>query len=250
MNRPSGLLLACLAALPATQAPAQGFDRLGVPVSGVTELLANPAAPVAGGFLVRASVAEPFVAAGIREQRLYAHWVGARLGAAMHLDRQGSEVHGRTTLGAALQLHGALGVWGLATALQQWSFVDEFTRQRWQARIAWGRVLGQDATLSLQLRPQLTADDRLAVELLMSSSHLSPFHLLFREQRVAGFPVARQFGVIWGDTNVSLSAGYNDATLATSIGIALSTGSWRWDASATAHPFLGYGRQWGLALAR
>lgn len=230
-------------------AQGQGFDRMGVPATHASDLLARPATTAPPGWLLRASVAEPIVGADIREQSVYAHWVCVRFSLAAQLDRQGSEVHARSTAGAALQLRGAAGTWGLSGVLQQWSFVGGLTRQRWQARLAWGRALGRSATLALQLRPPFASDDRAVVELLMSSSHLSPFHLVFREQRVAGFPVMRQFGVVWGNENISLRAGYNGATMATSIGVILCIGPWSWDASASAHPSLGYGRQWGLALS-
>jgi hypothetical protein len=244
---PGALLAAAL--LAASQVQAVGFDRLGVPLRVAPDLLANPAALPAIGFWMRASMSEPFVDAAIREQRLDVHWAASHWAMAAQIDRQGSDIHARTTLGVALQKHTAVGVWGVAGAWEQWSFTDGALRQRLRCRMAWGGAVGSQVRVSLQVQPPLAPDDRAAVELLIGSSHLAPFRLAFHEQRTAGLPVARQFGVLWSDSNFSFGVGYNDATMATSIGIALFTGHWSWDASGTAHPYLGYGRQWGLALS-
>ena len=249
MTRALVFLMMAHAALHPEALQAQGFDRLGIPVFTQTDLLTRPATAVAAGWVVRVSVAEPVLAARIREQHLYLHRCGTRVGLATQLTRQGSDIHARTTLGAALQLRAAGNAWGLAAGLDQWSFAGGLQRQRWRGRLAFGRGIGRRATLALQMRTPLTRHGRAVFELHLSSSHLSPFYLVFREQRMVGLPVMRQFGVIWGDDQVSLHAGFNGTTMATSLGIALSTDQWSWIASGITHPFLGSGRQWGLALS-
>ena len=208
------LLLMLHVSLWAGPAQAQGFDRLGAPVFEEPDLLARPSTPAPVGWLVRVSVADPVLAAHIREQRLYAHRASARLGLATQLARQGSDIHARTSVGAALQLHAVGSTWGLAVDLEQWSFAGGLERHRWRARLGWGHGFHRQVMLALQLRPQLAGHGRATVEFLLSSSFLSPFQLVFREQRVVGLPVTRQFGVVCGNAQVSVRAGFNSATMA------------------------------------
>jgi len=241
------ILLALLSL--ATTAHGQGFDRLGSPTLQTVDLCSQPASAASPGWLLRASFSEPFLEAGIVEQRFDVQGIGSRFGMAAQLRRQGSDIHARTGVGVALRYQSRGQVWGFAASLDQWSFAGGVTRQRWQARLAWSRSLGTAAMLGVQLQPPLFPDDRATVRFLLSSSSFSPFHLVFHEQRVAGLAVTRQFGVVWSNASAALGAGYNAATMATSVGIFLSSGMWSWGASGRAHPFLGSGRQWGLAVS-
>jgi hypothetical protein len=239
------LVLASVGLRPGATA-AGGFDVLGTPLGHGVDLVRQPAAQGAPGLLLRAAVIEPFTEAAIREQLASLSWVGSTAALAVQGAWQRSRVHRRQSWSLAVQQRVAGGRLGLTTEVSRWEFGNVSVRPRWHLRVAWGRSLPADSQVSLQCMPPVDST-RPRVTVQASSGCFSPLRLFFQEERVAGLPVRRRWGMTWGDDVLVLRFGFDLHTTTTSIGVSLTLPEWMWDASVSAHPLLGWSRMSGIA---
>jgi hypothetical protein len=225
---------------------AGGFDALGVPLVHRVDLLADPGAAVRPGWHLRAAVREPFLGTGLREHVATVHMVRTTSAAAVQVAWQRSQVHRRLQWTFAVQHHLLAGRFGLGVQVQRWSFRNGATRSRCWMQTAWGMQLPGASHLSLQCAPQ-DASSRPRLTLQFETDHFAPFRLFFQDERVAGFPPRRRWGMTWGDKAFAVRVGFDALTASTSVGVSLAHRPWNWDAGARAHPILGWSRAAGIA---
>jgi len=228
---------------------ASDFDALGAPAAGRAFLVANPAAPTTPGFATGAGVLEWYLGTDLRLQHVRLQWVGRQLGSAMHVGMVRSPVHSMLQAALALQLRSRTWRLGGTAGLQHWSFSNGINRQRWQLQLAAGLPLGALADVTLHVHPPLNIDEQPQLALQVNTSYFAPLHFLVRENRTAGFPAHRRYGVAWNSGDLWLRLGYDQQTQASSVGLALGAGKWGWEATAQSHPDLGWSRSWWLEFA-
>lgn len=249
MRRRTALLALTLVVPMVSPTQAGGFDAVGAPQQWV-DLRRTPALPPRTGLLVRVAIHDRFLGTGLQDQDLAVQWVRHRWALAGGATVQHSDIHTRTTLQVAVQGRLHRFAWGGALALEQWEFQGGPRVRQGRGRVAWSCTLPAATSIEIQLVPPFQPADGAAFILHCRTQHFAPFGLLLSEERVAGFPVRRRWGVTWGGSAFVLAAGFEPLTSSSSVGVTLRQVGWMWDVAANLHPLLGWSRAVGLAWRR